>query len=418
MNHPISRRILISAMFALFGADALARRRDRDRGIGGTGFPMFVEPEGDRGIGGTGVIGTIRRFGSIIVNDMRIAYPAGAAVEIDGRATSSAELRIGQVVHTVAATDGAGFVTDRILVTSEVVGPIERLAHGRLVVLGQSVTLDFVDASGLRKGQWIAVSGLRELDGVIAASYVQRRDDLLAQVAGPVRVKNGVARIGGLPLVNLDPALAGRRVLATVGRLDGRPAAISVTPDPELASMGNVRRFSIETYVRRKGGELRMGNGLAVVASSQTPFSPAPARAFVAVTVNADGGLTAAAQSPAAKPQTTTPLDSAPKPRDGASGKPDERDGKGDKKKAEGKKDVGKKEEGKTDGKKEASKASSKHGETSAKSDEKARSALDDLWANHNRGGGGHASKAAAPAPQTHHEQQVDWFKGNGKPHR
>jgi hypothetical protein len=408
MNHPISRRILISAMFALFGADALARRRDRDRGIGGTGFPMLVDPdEGDRGIGGTGVIGTIRRFGSIFVNDMRIAYPADASVEIDGRATTSADLRIGQVVHTVATTDGAGFVTERILVTSEVVGPIERLAHGRLVVLGQSVALDFVDAGGLRKGQWIAVSGLRELDGVIAASYVQRRDDSLAQVAGPVRVKNGVAWIGGLALVNLDPALAGRRVLATVGRLDGRPAAISVTPDPELASMPNARRLSIETYVKRKGGELRMGNGLAVVASSQTPAS-APTRAFVAVTVNGDGGLTAAGQAPAAKPQTTTRLDRAPTPRDGASDKPGERDGKGAKRKDEGKKD-GKKEEGK---------ASSKQGETSAKSDEKARSALDDLWANHNRGGGGgsgRAPKAAPPTPETHHEQSNDWLTNNGK---
>ena len=35
-----------------------------DRGIGGTGFA----PGDDRGIGGTGVIGTIRKFGSIVVN--------------------------------------------------------------------------------------------------------------------------------------------------------------------------------------------------------------------------------------------------------------------------------------------------------------------------------------------------------------
>ena len=40
--------------------------------------------EGDRGIGGTGVIGTIRRFGSIVVNDLRIAYPEDVQVHIDG----------------------------------------------------------------------------------------------------------------------------------------------------------------------------------------------------------------------------------------------------------------------------------------------------------------------------------------------
>ncbi|TXN24582.1 hypothetical protein [Methylobacterium sp. WL9] len=47
----------------------------------------------DRGIGGTGVIGTIRRFGSIVVNDLRIGYPHDVAVRIDGapaRAAASA----------------------------------------------------------------------------------------------------------------------------------------------------------------------------------------------------------------------------------------------------------------------------------------------------------------------------------------
>lgn len=414
MNHPISRRILISAVFILFGGDALARRRNRDRGIGGTGFPSFTieSDNGDRGIGGTGVIGTISRFGSIIVNDMRIAYPAGASVEIDGRATTSADLRIGQVVHAVAATDGAGFVTDRILVTSEVVGPIESLAQGRLVVLGQSVATGFVDAKGLRKGQWVAVSGLRDLDGVIAASHIQRRDDSLAQVAGPVRIRNGVARIGGLPLVNLDPALAGRRVLAQVGRLNGKPAAISVTPDFELASMRNVRHLSIETYVRRKGGELRMGSGLAVPASSQGAFSNAATRAIIAVTVNPDGGMTATTQRSAADPQTYPSTDGPPK----SSGV--------------------RKDEGKAPARPGKEERSSRRGggatavpAAHGAPDTNSREALDDLWANHNRGGhagnagapAGRGAKAAAPTSQTHHEQPADWFnggKGGGHRHK
>ncbi|PJI51852.1 hypothetical protein CTI14_52480, partial [Methylobacterium radiotolerans] len=46
--------------------------------------------EGDRGIGGTGVIGTIRRFGSIVVNDLRIAYPPEVEVRIDGTAATCA----------------------------------------------------------------------------------------------------------------------------------------------------------------------------------------------------------------------------------------------------------------------------------------------------------------------------------------
>jgi hypothetical protein len=322
MNRPITRRALISAALTLVSADALGRRRDRDRGIGGTGGPSArVEPTGgDRGIGGTGVIGTIRRFGSIVVNDMRIGYNALTRVQIDGREATQAELRIGQVVQTLATADGAGFATARIVITSEVVGPIEAVTQGGLVVLGQRVATGFVDARSLRKGEWIAVSGLRDLNGVIHASYIQRRDESLAQVAGPVRLRNGVARIGGLALTNLDPALEGRRVLARIGRLDGKPAIVSVTPDPERAALPDVRHFSIETYVARSGGELRMGSGLTAAAASPS-WPSAQTRAVIALTVNADGGMTATAERPAPAPEMT-PADSTPQQSGASSGKP------------------------------------------------------------------------------------------------
>ncbi len=42
------------------------------------------------------MIGTIRRFGSIIVNDLRIAYPKDVAVRIDDAPATAADLKIGQ----------------------------------------------------------------------------------------------------------------------------------------------------------------------------------------------------------------------------------------------------------------------------------------------------------------------------------
>ena len=313
MNKKITRRALICAALTLFAGDGLAGRRDRDRGIGGTGAPgVRSDPnEEDRGIGGTGVVGSIRGFGSIIVNDMRIGYSLLTRVQIDGRHATPADLRIGQVVQTVATSDGADLMTDRIVVTSEVVGPIQGMAQGRLKVLGQNVATGLVDVRGLRKGQWVAVSGLRDLNGVIHASHIQHRDDSLAQVAGPVTIKNGVAQIGGLPLVNLNLGLEGRRVLAQVGRLDGKPAVISVTPDPERAAMPNARHLSIETYAVHSGGQVRMGSGLTAAAPG--PWTPsAPTRTVVAVTVNPDGRMTATSQRSAAEPNATAPTDSGP----------------------------------------------------------------------------------------------------------
>ncbi|MCW2283687.1 hypothetical protein M2323_001881 [Rhodoblastus acidophilus] len=321
MTTSLSRRALFSAALTLLAGEALGGRRDRDRGIGGTGAPgARPDPDEDRGIGGTGVVGTIRKFGSIVVNDMRIGYSLLTRVEIDGRPATPAELRIGQVVQTVANSDGAGFETDRIIVTSEVVGPIEHAAPGRLIVLGQTVATHFVEAAHLRKGQWIAVSGLRDLGGVIHASHIQNRDTTLAQVAGPVRVKKGVARIGGLALVNLDPSLEGCRVLARVGRLDGKPAVVSVTPDPEGAALPNVRRLCLESYVARSGDQLRMGSGL--VAAARGAAGSASGRAVIMVTIGPNGGMTATAQRPIAEPDTTPPSAGGPQQRGASPARP------------------------------------------------------------------------------------------------
>jgi len=401
MNKTISRRALISAALTLVVGDAFAGRRDRDRGIGGTGAPgAVIEPtNGDRGIGGTGVIGTIRKFGSIIVNDMRIAYPASVDVEIDGRSATAADLRIGQVVQTVARTDGDGLVTRRIVVTSEVVGPIEGMANGRLIVLGQQVATDFVEARNLRKGQWIAVSGLRDLNGVVHASHIQRRDDSLAQVAGPVKVKKGVARIGGLSLVNLNPALAGRRVLASVGRIDGKPAVIAVTPDPERVALPKVRQFSIETYVARRGGELCMGSGLTAAAPSQS-LSTAQTRAVLAVTVAPDGGLTATTQRPVADPETTTPTDGAP--RQGGASKPAHQDAGHEKAKGH-------------EGHAVKTRADDHRSTSHDSASPSASSRSLDAWYGRDSGSG--APQTSHPMPQTHVEQPVnpfDPFRHNG----
>ncbi len=133
-------RLLSGASWlAAAGPAGAAGDKILDQGIGGTGIRPGPDEEGDRGIGGTGVVGTIRGFGSIIVNDLRIAYPADVPVTIDGRPARVEDLRVGQVVRTLAQPGEGGLSTAGIAVIHEVVGPVQGLGADRLTVLGQTV---------------------------------------------------------------------------------------------------------------------------------------------------------------------------------------------------------------------------------------------------------------------------------------
>ncbi|AWN34817.1 DUF5666 domain-containing protein [Methylobacterium radiodurans] len=267
----------------------------RDQGIGGTGArPTDAPGEGDRGIGGTGVIGTIRRFGSIVVNDLRIGYPDDVAVHIDGAPARASDLRIGHVVRVVARLAGGGsaggLTTRRIDVTSEVVGPVQAVGRNSLTVLGQRV------ATGTAGGVWtigqrVAVSGLRRPDGVVVASLIEPRAAGPDRVAGPVRRGgDGALRIGGLRLTGAGPLPVGRRA-AVAGRL--RDGGLAVTDAAEAGLPPGIRTASIEAYIGRREGGMTLGSGLPVSGApgADLPRSGA-VRAVLTTEVAGDGRLT------------------------------------------------------------------------------------------------------------------------------
>jgi len=267
---------LLAGLAATLGSPAAAGSLDPPEPDGGEPpIPASGnKPSRDKGIGGTGVTGTIRRFGSIIVNDLRITYPETVGVTIDGHPATAAALRIGHVVQVVARRQGERLATGHITVTSEVVGPVEVLAPGRLTVLGQAVETDAAPA-GLHPGELVAVSGLRRLDGTIIASLIERRAGASLQVAGPVTAGlDGVPRIGSLAVAGLDAAPTGRVVLT--GRLAGGVfRADTSRGDTALLDDPATVRASVEAYVAPVAGGLRFGSGLSIAGSksSQSPQS-------------------------------------------------------------------------------------------------------------------------------------------------
>jgi hypothetical protein len=296
---PVVRRTFLrllaagASVFALPLSSRGAFGQANDRGIGGTGAPRATEQENqDRGIGGTGVIGTIRKFGSIVVNGLRISYAKNIPVRIDGHAASASQLHIGHVVRVVADQHGGLYSTGAIDVVSEVVGDIDSVSGNFLVVLGQTVW-----TGNLAKGHWavgdhVAVSGLRRPDGLIIASLIERRSGSVEQVAGPiVQASDGSLRIGGLRLMGVDAAMIGQRAVLT-GKFVGDAFAVD-TSRAELGILrSQARRVLVESYIEYNDGGLYTGSGFAIAGLSTT--QPAPrktVRAIISATFNKDGTL-------------------------------------------------------------------------------------------------------------------------------
>jgi len=183
------------------------------------------------GIGGTGVAarGTVRGFGSVIVNGIEFQVGDDTVIEKDGAAAAERDLRVGMVVLVTgtyepdAPLTSLGFVpgvAERIEYVKEVEGPVAGdPSAGPFAVLNRPVSLSpgAVVESGpegeeLSDGALVEVSGLVETDGTVRATYVRvkGRFDLAreVQVTGLVSdfsVEDGTFRVDGR-LVVFDAA--------------------------------------------------------------------------------------------------------------------------------------------------------------------------------------------------------------------
>jgi hypothetical protein len=261
-----------------------------DRGIGGTGQTA------DRGIGGTGIVGAITGFGSIRVNGVEVALGPATTVSIDAMAATLADLRIGQVV-AISATDGKVLHTDRVAAYHAVSGPIWTATPDHLVVAGQMVYIDqAVPALGNPAlGAWIAVSGLRDLSGMIHATRLDARSPGQVVVAGRPKLVGNTWRLRGLTLEfgRLAPPASGQLLIR--GMLRGTALVVTaVDPSPsELLTQGAVRQ-SREGYAAIVDGRLELGDGTA--ATIGPDFGPPPAaetRLVIAFVAKPGGGLVA-----------------------------------------------------------------------------------------------------------------------------
>jgi hypothetical protein len=251
-----------------------------DRGIGGTGAPEVQTA--DRGIGGTGIIGVITGFASVCVAGKEVALPDTVAARMDGRPTGLDALRAGQFVAMEATGPADSLQAEQITVRHEVIGPVEAAGPGTMTVAGQPVVLEGAIGSGISAGpgDWVAVSGLREPDGVILATRVDPVPPGPVLVRGELVRIAGTAQIGGLTVLLPEgsDAPAGFPVTVT-GRMNGAVlVADSVVLDtvadrPSDYFGPSVTSFVVESYVAVVAGgylvnrDFVAGSGFGTVGS-------------------------------------------------------------------------------------------------------------------------------------------------------
>lgn len=267
----------------------------KDQGIGGTGWTAGTDS--DQGIGGTGIVGTIQRFGSIFVNGVRVGYQPDVPVWIDGVRATSSSLKVGHVVRVAVVQQAGRIITRAIYVTSEVVGPVERAAAGSMRVLGQQVDTSHIpEGFMVRRGEIVAIYGIRRPDGKIVASLIEARPgEAQYSVRGLAIVKSGALLVGRLKIGPKSSALANRRVQLTLAKVAGGYKVVHLEAEAPVPQT-YVASVLHETFLQRLGHRLKSGLGVTIDDQNGDTKSTANVRAFLDVRFDPDGKIVSASR--------------------------------------------------------------------------------------------------------------------------
>ena len=176
----------------LLGAAALAGCSGGGSGSGG-GRPQAQN---------TTTVGVITGFGSVHVNGVRYRTTNSTEIMMNGAPAAESTLEVGQVVMVKGSLDSDGREGEAhsIHMDAEVTGPVDSVGTDQLVVLGQTVLTDAdtvfgrnmtpADLTSVQVGDVLEVSGFRDADGAIVASFIE-----LAEANEPYRVHGTVASL-------------------------------------------------------------------------------------------------------------------------------------------------------------------------------------------------------------------------------
>jgi hypothetical protein len=259
-------------------------------GCGGGGAGVSSLP----GTGGTGIFaqGAIAGFGSVIVNGIKFD-DTGAAVQIDGIAASSLDLRLGMVAGVQGqrgADPGLGSAS-RLDVWSVAQGPVTQVQSGQIGVAGMTIqtnsatVYDGVGSTAvLGAGQTVVVWGLYAgADGRhwVATRLAVLPNSLVKLVStGLVTVASGQRSLNGMQLQGpLAAGVTAGQLVRVEGVLSNGNLQVSAYKVMDLASDAAQLDVEIEGVVtqvlsatRFKLGNIEVDSG-AVSVPASTPIT-------------------------------------------------------------------------------------------------------------------------------------------------
>ena len=174
-------KVLIAAMFALTIIACVQQvRKSADGGMTGTGSPMVT-------------IGTVTKFGSVIVNGFDWNSDT-ARVVVNGKPTTVPKgLRLGMIVRvegTRAIDGGNSGVANSIQYASDLVGPMNRASlqaagsamkfsvAGQPIFADRTTVLDGFDRlAALSDGDQLEISGFRDRFYALHATWIRKAGD-------------------------------------------------------------------------------------------------------------------------------------------------------------------------------------------------------------------------------------------------
>lgn len=146
---------------------------------------IAANDEDDYGIGGTGIVGSVTGFGSIFVNGIEVEITDQTVISVNGQGVKEYPFQIGDTVE-ILARDAAAFTHAlRLNIRHEIIGPISSWDKQRqlMQVLGQKIQLADETADWI-PGQFVAVAGYLDHNGVIQARRVDRAEGSKVLVRG------------------------------------------------------------------------------------------------------------------------------------------------------------------------------------------------------------------------------------------
>lgn len=246
---------------------------------------------GASGSGSASASGTVTGFGSIIVNGKRFETEA-ASVSIDDQPSSQCAvsptnrcgLQEGMAVKVSGSFNGSTNRAANIVQEDTLEGPITSVdvTNSQFAVLGQTVLVDDttkfdsgVSLNNLVAGNIVEVSGFVKADGVIVASFIERKAPAPActaecEIKGVVKNHDHATtrfEIGGLTVVYDNATLINDMPVPTDSNwngifvevkgtgFDATTTTLTATKvEPENEGIGNVvDKFEVEGFVTQAG---------------------------------------------------------------------------------------------------------------------------------------------------------------------